>query len=235
MASGSARKDIAVSPVLAGSEASEFFACLQGADVTSLWTALALGDFKLNPLVFLQIPVTRSHNRREVHEQVRTASVRGDKPEAFFTVEPLHRALCHPVCLLIMMRSTLSSEGSAGPRVWTLTLADRDISVSQGSCAWLSRFTKGFTRSRQDCHRPHRAISNHKPRLGRAITEVHQQTSRPLGNPAAGLAVTPSRWIRRVACPTTNSTCNRCSSSVSTQKVGGENAAGLSAQGIAAS
>lgn len=118
MASGSAKQDIAVSPALAGSESSEIFVCLQSADVTSLWTALALGDFELNPLVFLKIPVTRSHNRREVHEQVRTASVRGDEPEAFFPVEPLHRALCHPVCLLIVMRSTLLSEGSAGPRVW---------------------------------------------------------------------------------------------------------------------
>ena len=31
-------------------------------------------------------------------------------------------------------------------------------------------------------------------------------------------AVTPSRWMRRVACSTTNSTDNRWSSSVSTQK-----------------
>lgn len=148
MASGSAKQDIAVSPALAGSESSEIFVCLQSADVTSLWTALALGDFELNPLVFLKIPVTRSHNRREVHEQVRTASVRGDEPEAFFPVEPLHRALCHPVCLLIVMRSTLSSEGSAGPRVWTLTLADRDISVSHGSCGVGQPTHDGFTRSR---------------------------------------------------------------------------------------
>src|SRR4051812_47145617 len=63
------------------------------------------------------------------------------------------------------------------------------------------------------------AVPNQEGELSRAVTEVYQTVpcllgpSRPLG-----LAVTPRRWIRRVACSTTNSTYSRCSSSVSTQK-----------------
>jgi len=171
MASGSTKQDIAVSPVLAGSDPSEIFACLQSADLTSLWTPLALGDFELNPLVFLEITVTRSHNRREVHEQVRTASVWGDEPEAFVPVEPLHRTLCHPVCLLIVMRSTLSSEGSAGRRVWTRTLADREISVSQGSCVVGQPRHEGVHQITIRLPSPTPRDLDHQPEPGRAITE----------------------------------------------------------------
>ena len=72
--------------MVAGPEFGEFFASLHSADVTGLWPALALGDFELNPLVFLKVPVTRSHDRREVHEYVRIAPVRGNGPKTL-----LHR------------------------------------------------------------------------------------------------------------------------------------------------
>ena len=59
---------------------------------------------------------------------------------------------------------------------------------------------------------------NQEHELSYAVAQVHQDVACLLGHQAPlGLAVTPRRWTRRVACSTTNNTYNRCDSSVSTQ------------------
>src|SRR4051794_11597776 len=65
------------------------------ADVLSLRAFLALRDLELDPLVFLEGPVTTGLDSGEMHEHVIATPVLGDKPEALIRVEPLHRALRH--------------------------------------------------------------------------------------------------------------------------------------------
>jgi hypothetical protein len=116
--SGSASKGIPPYPRSSQAENSVTFCVfLQSADVTGLRPALALGDFELDPLVFLKIPETRSLDRREVYEHVLAALVGANEPKALLTVEPLHRALCHPVCLLIMTRPALRRPKAQRERV----------------------------------------------------------------------------------------------------------------------
>jgi len=59
-------------------------------DVARPRPALALDDFGLNPLIFLKISVTRSHDQREMHEDVRSTPAWGNEPKALPIVELLH-------------------------------------------------------------------------------------------------------------------------------------------------
>src|SRR5689334_17749970 len=64
-------------------------------DVLGLRAFLTAGDLELDPLVFLQRPVTAGLDGGEVHEHVVATPILSDKPEALVCVEPLHRALRH--------------------------------------------------------------------------------------------------------------------------------------------
>src|SRR5690348_4813552 len=65
------------------------------ADVARLGAFLALGHIELDLLVLLEIPVARTCNRAEMHEDVRAPVVLGDEAEALLTVEPLHGSCAH--------------------------------------------------------------------------------------------------------------------------------------------
>jgi hypothetical protein len=76
---------------------------LDGAHSDSLRTLRPLGDFELNPLIFLKGAKTIPLDLRMVDEYVFCASVRGDKTEALFVIEPLDGSLCHSNFFLFKM------------------------------------------------------------------------------------------------------------------------------------
>jgi len=70
-----------------------FQACdLEGYDVLRLRAFLTLGDDELNSLSFIQIAVTFTNDRIEVHEDVST-SVTLNEAIAFRAIEPLNSTL----------------------------------------------------------------------------------------------------------------------------------------------
>ena len=65
------------------------------ADVRGLRALLALGHLELNPLVLVQAAVAGSLDSGEVGENVGSAVVRGNEPEALVRVKLLHNAGNH--------------------------------------------------------------------------------------------------------------------------------------------
>lgn len=79
----------------------EFGRCwvfLQSVDVARPRPALALGDFELNPLVFLKIPVTRSHDQREMHQHVRITLPGVMNPRPFSPLNCFHPIILPEGC-----------------------------------------------------------------------------------------------------------------------------------------
>src|SRR3954470_23101259 len=70
----------------------------RGTDVLRLGTLRALSHLELNALVLLQRLVSRHLDRREVHEDVVSATLLRDEAETLLGVEPLDNALSHARC-----------------------------------------------------------------------------------------------------------------------------------------
>jgi hypothetical protein len=75
---------------------------LDGANALGLRALLPLADLELDALPLLEGLEAGAGNLGVVDENVRTAAVLRDKPEALFAVEPLHTALRHTVCFTFL-------------------------------------------------------------------------------------------------------------------------------------
>jgi hypothetical protein len=76
-----------------------FCQLLDGADALGLWALLSLADLELNTLSLVEGLESGAGNLGVMNENVRTATVLRDEPEALFAVKPLHTALYHLLCI----------------------------------------------------------------------------------------------------------------------------------------
>src|ERR1700739_1230798 len=68
---------------------------LDGADSGGLGALRAVADFELDLLVFFKGAEARTLDLRVVDKNIRGTVFGGNKPAAFFRVEPLHSSLWH--------------------------------------------------------------------------------------------------------------------------------------------
>ncbi len=76
---------------------------LDFADVLGLQTLLALGDFELNPVTFVEGLKSIRLNRGEVDEYV-LASILGNETKTLLVLKPLHSTLCHAATTFLLIK-----------------------------------------------------------------------------------------------------------------------------------